>query len=281
MLHAIAHGKPVVAVTIAQADYHTPPNLMRLAMAEAAAHGASYLSWPTWPQESRKTMIEAVRPQAVFLRQNSQILNDAQRVTDAVVFLPFDRYLETPDCRALSVVRALSAANLQFDVVNEEALEAHLAKPPPALIVESPQVLTEAQRACVEKYQASGGHVIWSTDAKWLGQLKSLLTPRAITVDAPPTVRAVVRRQGERTIVHLLNLNVRRVSSFEDQVTPATQVRIKVRCGKVQPTKVRLRTPDDHATRGAVPLGASVDGGEFVADLTVPRLDISTIVVIE
>jgi hypothetical protein len=36
LLHAINHDKPVVAVTIAGADYHTPPNLMRLAMAEAA-----------------------------------------------------------------------------------------------------------------------------------------------------------------------------------------------------------------------------------------------------
>ena len=74
---------------------------------------------------------------------------------------------------------------------------------------------------------------------------------------------------------------MRRVSSFADQVTPATQVRIKVRCGKVQPTKIRLRTPDDHATRGAIPLGVTADGGEFVADVTIPRLDISTIVVIE
>ena len=281
MLHAIAHGKPVVAVTIAQGDYHTPPDLMRLAMAEAAAHGASYMSWPTWPQESRKRMIDTVSPQADFLRQNVQILNGVERVTDAVVFLPFDRYLETSDCQVLPVVRALSAANLQFDVVSEETLEARLASRPPVLIVESPQVLTEPQRACVEKYQASGGRIIWSQDAKWLDQLKSVLTTRAITLDAPSTVRAIVRRQGGATIVHLLNLDVRRVSSFADQVTPATQVRIKVRCGKVQPTKIRLRTPDDHATRGAIPLGVTADGGEFVADVTIPRLDISTIVVIE
>ena len=29
-LHAIIHGKPLVAVTIAEGDYHTPPRLVRL-----------------------------------------------------------------------------------------------------------------------------------------------------------------------------------------------------------------------------------------------------------
>ena len=48
-LQAISHGKPVVAVTIADGDYTTAPELVRLAMAEAAANGASYLSWPAWP----------------------------------------------------------------------------------------------------------------------------------------------------------------------------------------------------------------------------------------
>ena len=53
LLHAISHDKPVVAVTIVDGDYHTAPNFMRLAMAEAAAHDASYLSWPTWPESQR------------------------------------------------------------------------------------------------------------------------------------------------------------------------------------------------------------------------------------
>jgi hypothetical protein len=75
-LKAISHGKPVVAVTVANGDYHTPPHLMRLAMAEAAANGASYLSWPTWPEEQRARMIAEVRPEAEFLRRNEALLND-------------------------------------------------------------------------------------------------------------------------------------------------------------------------------------------------------------
>jgi hypothetical protein len=34
MLRAVSHGKPVVAITLADGDYHTPSNLARLAMAE-------------------------------------------------------------------------------------------------------------------------------------------------------------------------------------------------------------------------------------------------------
>jgi hypothetical protein len=71
-LQAICHGRPIVAVTIADGDYHTPPNLVRLAMAEAAAHSASYLSWATWPEKERQRMIEAIRPESDFLRANVQ-----------------------------------------------------------------------------------------------------------------------------------------------------------------------------------------------------------------
>src|SRR5689334_24969958 len=98
MLHAIAHGKPVVAVTIADGDYHTPPNLMRLAMAEAAAHGASYLAWPTWPPEQRQRMIDAIRPEADFLRDNAPLLDGASPRADVLLFLPMRGWLDTSDC---------------------------------------------------------------------------------------------------------------------------------------------------------------------------------------
>jgi hypothetical protein len=71
LLHAISHRKPVVACALADGDYHTAPNLVRLAMAEAAAHRASYLAWPTWPENVRQKMIAAIRPQADLLRKNA------------------------------------------------------------------------------------------------------------------------------------------------------------------------------------------------------------------
>jgi len=105
-LHAISHGKPVVAVTIAEADYHTPARLVRLAMAEAAAHGASYLSWPTWPESDRARMAASVRPQADLLRAQERWLNDTHPRRDAVLFLPFQRWIETDACAASRIAQS-------------------------------------------------------------------------------------------------------------------------------------------------------------------------------
>ena len=61
-----------MAVTLAEADYHTAPHLVRLALAEAAANGASHLWWPTWPEPQRERMISMVRPEVEFLREHVQ-----------------------------------------------------------------------------------------------------------------------------------------------------------------------------------------------------------------
>ncbi len=230
MLHAISHDKPIVAVVIADGDYHTPPNLMRLAMAEAAAHGASYLSWPTWPENERKRMSAAVRPEADFLRAHADLLNDVKHCDDAVSYLPFTKWVQTDNCPELAMVRQLSAANVQFSVVTDEK------------------------------------------------QAKSLASTRTIELpDAPPTVRAVVREKAGKTIVHLLNLNVQRISSFEDRVTPASNLRVRLRCSTT-PKSVTALSADSSATQGTVPFKTVGDGQ---IELTLPTLEISTILVVE
>ena len=92
-LKGIGHGKPIVAVTLADADYHTPPNLVRLAMAEAAANESSYLGWPPWPEAQRERMIRAIRPEADFLKVNASLLNNAEPRCDVALFLPFRKWL--------------------------------------------------------------------------------------------------------------------------------------------------------------------------------------------
>ena len=142
LIEAISHGKPVVAVTIAEGDYHTAPNLVRLAMAEAAAREASYLLWPTWPEKERARMCRAIRPQADLLRNNAQLLNDTRARADVLLFLPFRRWLETADCQAWRTALALSRANIQFDVVSEEHLADRLrGARRTVLLMESPAVL--------------------------------------------------------------------------------------------------------------------------------------------
>ena len=52
-------------------------------------------------------MTDAVRPQSDFLKRHADLLNTTPR-TDVTLFLPFRRWLDTPDCHALTVARTLA-----------------------------------------------------------------------------------------------------------------------------------------------------------------------------
>jgi hypothetical protein len=281
LLHAISHGRPVVAVTLAEADYHTPPHLVRLAQAEAAAHQASYLSWPTWPEGQRARMIAAIRPQADFLRANERLLNEARARRDVVLFLPFRRWLETNTCVASRLATKLAQASVQYGVLSEDNFTASALKGAKAVLVESLTVLHPAERAVTEVFQRRGGRVVVADHPDWLQDVRQHLAAPAITLTGPPTLRAVVRDQRARTVIHLLNLNVRRLSSFEDQVTPATNAQISCRVPSRRVRSVRALTADPEASGGALTFRSRRDGAESVVDFTVPRLDISALIVID
>jgi hypothetical protein len=232
MLHAIAHDKPIVAVVLADGDYHTPPNLMRLAMAEAAAHGASYLSWPTWPENERKRMIDAVRPEADFLREHADLLNGTTARPDVVLALPFEHWVQSDNCPELSIARQLAAGNVQFQVQRADS--------PKPIDIQS--------------------------------------VKRSVTLpDGLPTVRVVVRQKDRKTIVHVLNLNVQWISSFQDQVKPVEKLRVQLRLD-AKPKKITALSADESATRGDVAFKALEDGR---IEFTIPHLEVSTILVIE
>jgi hypothetical protein len=283
LLHSIAHDKPVVAVTLADGDYHTPPNQMRLAMAEAAAHGASYLSWPTWPENVRQKMAAAVRPQSDFLRQHADLLNHTTPRADAAIFLPFRRWLDTTRCEALRTALTLSRSNIPFRVLTEDDLQQFLRNDaPPALLIESESILTDPERAALSAYKSAGGRVIATDHTDWPATLRAALRKPSLILTAPPTIRGVLREQGGKTIIHLLNLNVRRVSSFEDRVTPGTDLKLRVRrraAGK--PAAVIALTADAEATHGPLQFTVVPDEGTTVLELTLRRIDVSTLLVIE
>jgi hypothetical protein len=285
LLHAIAHGKPVVAATIAEGDYHTAPNLMRLAMAEAAANNASYLSWPTWPENERARMSASVRPQADLLRANEKLLNGTKARRDVTLFLPFRRWLDTDRCAALALATELSRANIQFEALCEDQFTlANLktARPtPPVLVLESRSVLSDMEREILSQFEGAGGRVIAVDENKdWLMEIKrpGLLS---LTMSAPETVRAVVRDQPGRTIIHLLNLNIQRLSSFQDRVQPAEGVRLLCRVPSSKVRSARVLTADGNSTSGDVHFSSKPVGKETVVEITLPRLDIAAILVIE
>ncbi len=269
-LHAISHNKPIVVCTIADADYHTAPNLVRLAMAEAAAHNASYLSWPTWPENERPRMASTIRPESDFLRDHADLFVNARPRADVLLFFPFREWSKTATCRAWQLSVALTQAGIQYDVVCEDDFIQRLKKEKTAtLLMESPAVLTKAEAEAVAKFKLRGGQVAY--------EIAKLPANRSITLQAPPTVRAVVNDQPHRTVVHLLNLNIQKLTSFTDKVTPAENIHVSVKVPFKYPHKVKVLTTDADATQGE--LKFTTDHG--MTEFTIPHLAISTIVVIE
>lgn len=281
-LHAISHGKPIVAVTIANADYHTPPNLVRLAMAEAASHRASYLSWPTWPEDQRTRMIAAIRPQADFLRQHEAILNDLTPRADVVLFLPFRRWVDTDRCAASNLAAAVTKANVQYRVICEDDfVSLQSVKIPTVLLVESMSVLTPDEKSIVERFLKSGSKVVAADSPEWLSRVRDAIASPSIKIDGPPTVRAVVQDQPQRTIVHLYNLNVQRLSSFDDKVTPAENVHIEVTVPFPSLQSVHLESADAGATTGPLSFKTTPAATGLRVTFAVPHLIINAIAVIE
>jgi len=275
-VHAIAHGKPVVACTVADADYHTAPNLVRLAMAEAAANDSSYLSWPTWPENVRAKMAESIRPEADFLRKNEALLNETKPRVDVVLLLCFQRWLDTDTCSATPLAAALARKNIQFTIYSEDDLGSAI-KSAPVLLIESFSFLTPDEKQAIEKFKKRGGRVIASDEKDWQGALQKAVEKPSILVKGPPEIRAVVRDQHKRVVAHLYNLNVLRLSSYEDKVIPAKDIEVKLRLPFSHVHSVKALTSDVAATSGDLPFVANTDEVE----IKIPRLDISTILVIE
>jgi hypothetical protein len=281
-LHAISHGKPIVAATLAGADYHTAPNLMRLAMAEAAAHKASYLAWPTWPENQRERMIAAVRPQADFLRQHEALLNDSEFRADVIVFLPFRRWVETEHCAASDLALSLSRANIQYIVVSEDDFAATVAADRrPVLLIESLAVLSGDEKTALETFQRRGGRIVSADHGDWLRELQQAIARPSITLKAPAEVRAVVHDQPNRAIIHLYNLNVERVSSFEDKTHPATNIEVVARLPFQSIRRAKIYSADGSAPtmRPNYTTDGGGSGGQFKT--VIPHLEASAILVIE
>jgi hypothetical protein len=281
-LRAISHEKPVVAVTLAEADYHTPPNLVRLAMAEAAANGASYLSWPTWPENVRQKMSSTIRPEADFLRSNEKILNDTKPRCDVVLLLSFHRWLDTDTCKASECAATLARANIQFTVASEAGLKKALknhSQRLPVLVIEQLSKLDEEERGIVRAFQKHGGRVVEADEPGWFSKLA--VGRPAITLEAPPTIRTIVADQRNRAIVHLYNLGIERLSSFEDKVHLARDIRVSLRVPFTRVHSVRALTADAEASGASLDFAVNQEGEEAVVKFTVPRVEIGTILVIE
>ena len=279
-LHAVAHGKPVVACTIAETDYHTPPALVRLAMTEAAAHNTGYLLWPTWPGDQRARMAAAVRPCADWLRGHADRLSVSQPRHDVVLLLPFENWVNTKECRATFLARELRKRNLQFEVAQEQAVGSVLGGAR-VLVVENAETVPSRMKDTLRMFAHRGGTLILGDKSDWADRVRAALTPPSVVLEAPETVRVVVRDAHIETLVFLYNLNIERLSSFEDRVTPAENLRVIVTVPFAAVGAVTASSPDPGALNGTLPHTAepTPEGGQRVS-LTLPRLDTGALLVI-
>ena len=74
-----------------------------------------------------------------------------------------------------------------------------------------------------------------------------------------------------RSIIHLYNLNVQRLSSFDDKVTPATNIKIALLAPFQKIKTVRLDSADPAAAAGKLPFTEEEVDGKNVVTFTVPR----------
>ena len=246
-------------------------------------------------------MSALIRPQADCLRHNADLLNGTRPRRDVVLFLPFRNWLVTGQCRASQLAAELTRANLQFEVICEDGLcaeaESHVltGKAPAVSSRDIPKqlrgtrVLVAGSRSdfvasetnLLERFTRAGGSVITAEKADWLKAVQAAIGEPSVRVQGPVTVRAVVRDQPHRTMVHLLNLNVQRLSSFEDKVTPVTDLRVAVLVPLKKVHSVRALTADGAGTSGALRFTSTAKGRETLVQTTLPRLEIATMLRIE
>lgn len=276
-LHAISHGKPVVACVLADGDYHAPPHLVRLAMAEAAAHGASYMSWPTWPAEQRERMAATIRPQADFLREHAGLLNATKPSADVLVFLPFRRWQDSPDCKLIGAAQVLAEQNIQYRIVSEDSWATSLADFRGPVLIESGESLLPAEAAALSEKKLT---VIPLSEANWLDQLRMQNVLR-VSVEGPPTVRAIARSLPKKQVIHLLNMDIRRINSFEDEVHAASNIKLRVASSVGDVRSVRLLSADKTSGDAQFQWRAYRTAYGSDIDMVIPQLQVSALIVIE
>jgi hypothetical protein len=168
---------------------------------------------------------------------------------------------------------------VQFRVVDEEhfaqALESGQTK---ALVIESNTVLTPQEKDAVTKFEENGGRVVAADSASWLESVASAVGKPSVRIDGSPLVRAVVRDQQSQTIVHVFNLNIRRLSSYQDKVTSVRDLKLEVRVPFDRVNRIIIRTADETATSGPVEFASEKDKGGAFVKFTIPQLEISSLV---
>jgi hypothetical protein len=123
--------------------------------------------------------------------------------------------------------------------------------------------------------------VVAADSSDWLDEVHRVLGKPSLSLDAPKTVRAVVGDRDGVTIIWLYNLNIARLSSYEDRVIPAKGLDISVRVPFKEVASVTSSTADEAGAAGPLKFDTAVKKDGMRARIAVPQLDIATIITIQ
>ena len=96
------------------------------------------------------------------------------------------------------------------------------------LLTQSLSDFTSEEAKALESFLRAGGTIITGDKPDWLAKVQAAIENPSLSFQAPSSVRAILCDQSNRSIIHLLNLNIQRLSSFEDKITPAKDLKIVV-----------------------------------------------------
>ncbi len=244
LVNSIIGKKTLVAVTIADGNYHTPPNMTNLAIFEAFTRNTNYMLWPTWKESQRQRMIQTIGSFVKWLKQHSPEIESATRKYDVLLYFPFEEWINSQNCKELSIARELTKANIQYAITSEENFHEFFPKAS-IVIASNPNFIPPTYTHPIVELCANENKVfIDGSNQLFFTKLKKHLNNPILKLTADETVRAIVKETQNKVFIMLYNLNIERLSSYEEKITPAKDIDLYIKIPAPTIEKVIFSTPD-------------------------------------
>ncbi|MCX8065513.1 MAG: putative glycoside hydrolase family 15 protein [Candidatus Hydrogenedentes bacterium] len=244
LVNSILGGKTLVAVTIADGDYHTPPNLTKLAIFEAFTQNTNYMLWPTWEESHRNKMIQAIGTFVQWIKRYSSEIRSSQPLYDVMIYLPFEEWINQQECIELAITRELTKANIPHIVISEENFHTYFSESN-LLIASNPNYIPPKTHLPISVLCSQNNKTFIDGSKKsFLTELKERLPNPSLMLTPNEPLRGVVRTTRDKIYLLLYNLNIERISSYEDKVEPVKDICIHLKIPTAEVAKVTLYTPE-------------------------------------
>lgn len=245
LVHSIIGSKPLVAVTIADGNYHTPPNLTTLAIFEAFTRNTNYMLWPTWEGSHRDKMIKIIRPFVLWLQKHAPAISSAKNRYDVLLYLPFEQWIKQQECKELQIARKLTQSNILYTVASEENFNDYFPHASIILATDPTYIIPSHSISISELCQKNNKVFINASDDSYMRELQTYLSNPSLKLTPSESLRGVIKETAEVTYLLLYNLNIERISSYEDQIHPANNINVSVKILRNMIKKVVVSTPEE------------------------------------